>query len=199
MLDTKKTKYQLIYLLRALSYKPLKVKSSESGQIEIRPKLKPLDYSTIAFIVIGIGLIASIYIEEQNPYWYILGSIFLIIGILAIIMSIIRNKNDYFIFDPVTQNIEYSISVQTNPKSFKTDESNRVWCEIDESRGGEGHRYFSVTFYVENRYDSKSRSIIFQMGSKNRHKCVVVGKALNRYLEEMSDLKGIRMKENKPW
>jgi hypothetical protein len=195
----KKTKYQLIYLLRALSYKPLKVKSFKSGQIEIRPKFKPLDYSTIAFILIGVGFIAFIYIEEQNPYLYILGSVFLILGILAIIMSIIRNRNDYFIFDPVAQNIEYYISVQTNPKSFRTDESNRVWCEIDELRGGKGHRYFSVTFYAENRYDTKSRSIIFQMNSKNRHKCVVVGKALNRYLEEMSDLKVIRMIENKIW
>jgi hypothetical protein len=55
----KKTKYQLVYLLRALSYKPLKVKSSESGQIEIRPKFKPLDYSTIAFILMGVGFMAN--------------------------------------------------------------------------------------------------------------------------------------------
>ena len=193
-MDQKKLKYQLKFFLRKTTHKDLVVSHNENGNITLRMKFILFDYSTIIYLCLGFGVLILNYQKNYSYILYLISGLLLLIVFFSIISGYYRNKNNFFYFSPESQTITYSNSICSKPKTIQTTQENIWWSEIDEYYNG-GKRSYSATFYAQNKEKMNKKRIVFQMNSDYKSDCIKFGRALNQYIEEMSDLKGIRLVE----
>ena len=192
----RKLKYQLRYFIRDVSLKDMLVDFDPNGDIALKQKISLLSYSTVLFFCLGIGALIFNYFSNYDDLFYLLGGAFLLISILSIFSGHFKNKNAFFRFSPVSQIITYSNSaIGSKPIQFETNRFNRWWCEIHEYRTRNGRWSYSTTFYHQNTENPDEKGIALNYHSYYRSDCIKVGKALNRYLEEMTELKDIKLIE----
>lgn len=191
----KKLKYQLRYFVRDVSRVNILVDYEENGDISLRYRLSAFSYANLLFCCIGIGGLIFNFSENYDDLIYWLSGAFLGIAVLSAIAGHYRNKNDFFRFSPADQKISYSNGIPSRPTEFETSAANKWWCEIHEFRRGRGRASYSATFYHQNSETINEKSIAFTFTSYYRHDCIKVGNALNRYLDEMTDLKDIQLIE----
>jgi hypothetical protein len=196
LLESKKIKYQQKYLLRELKKTNLVVTNSQDRRIRTKHKRKLFDYSLLAAILIGIGGIIFNIIENYSPLIYFLSVIFFLVGVLSLFLGYFKNKNNFFSFDPVSSSITYSNSIQAKSKLIDVNKDTLVWSEIQKLGIGGRHKFYSVYFYAKNMSNGDKKTMFFTYDNRFKSNCLIVGKAINRYFEEMSVLKDIILIEN---
>lgn len=190
----KKLKYQLSYFIRDVSIKNMLVDYNQNGDIALKHITPAFTFSHLIFICIGISGFIVNFLENYADLIYWFSGAFLVIYVLTAIAGYCRNKNDFFRFSPMNQIISYSIGISSRPTEVETSAANKWWCEIHDYRG-HVRRSYSATFYHQNIENTSVKSIAFSFSSYYRHECIKVGNALNRYLDQMTELKDIRLIE----
>jgi len=195
-MDKKKLKYQLRYFVRDVSRNDVLVKYESNGDIEIKQKIKLFTYTHAFFLFLGIGGLIFNYQKSYDDLVYWLSGAFLMISLLSIVSGYFKNKNAFFKFSPENQLITYSNSTRTDSNAFKTTRVNSWWCEIHTyGKGKSGSITYSAIFYHQNKLNSERKRVALNIHSDYRNDCIRVGKAVNRYLKETTELSNIQLIE----
>ena len=190
---TKTVKYQSRYFERDVPKKLFQIKMSSDGSFELIDKSAVLDLSSLIYLVIGLTGIVFNLIENYHFIIYLLSAGFILIFLTTLVLGLIQKKRKRFEFIIDEPKIVYNLGYKSTDNVIDISDSLSIRCDIETQyrKHGRYPLYFSRHCIKSENEDE----LIIQTCSKVKQDCLKFGKALTRYLNEVTDIKTLPLKE----
>lgn len=190
---TKTIKYQSRYFERDIPKKLFQIKMSSDGSFELIDKSAILDLSSFIYLLMGLTGIVFNIIENYHFIIYLLSAGLILIFLTTLVLGLIQKKRKRFEFIIDEPKIVYNLGYKSLDSVIQFNDGLSIRCDIETlyMKHGTQPLYFSRHFIKSKDEDE----LIIQTCSKVKQDCLKFGKALTRYLSEVTDIKELPLKE----